>query len=174
MTEENISQEFRLKNIDETKNYFLEEVKKNELMTKKHKKDWATLNYIEHFLILAPTITRFISISAFASLIGIPIGITSFSIGLKICAITAGIKKYKSIVKKKKKKHDMIVLLAKTKFNSMEVLISKSLIDSAISHDEFVLIKNVLKEYNEMKGEIKNLRTYVAHQTFYSIHKAKL
>ena len=80
MTEENISQEFRLKNIDETKNYFLEEVKKNEFMTKKHKKDCATLNYIEHFLILAPTIKGFISISVFASLIRILIGITSFAI----------------------------------------------------------------------------------------------
>ena len=68
----------------------------------------------------------------------------------------------------------MIVLLAKPKFNSMEVLISKSLIDSAISHNEFVLINNVLKKYNEMKGEIKKLMTYVAHQRFYSIHKAKL
>ena len=159
MTEENISQEFRLKNIDETKNYFLEEVKKNELMAKKHKKDWATLNYIEHFLILAPTVTRFISISAFASLIGIPIGITSFSIGLKICAITAGIKKYKSIIKKKKKKHDKIVLLAKSKLNSIEVLISKALINSVISHDEFVLINNALKEYNKMKEEIKNSKS---------------
>ena len=81
-------------------------------MSKKHKKACTTLNYIEHFLILASTITGCVSISAFASLIGIPIGITSSAIGLKICAITAGIKKYKSIIKKKKKKHDKIVLLA--------------------------------------------------------------
>ena len=128
-------------------------------MSKKHKKVCTTLNYIEHFLILASTITGCISISAFASLIGILIGITSSAIGLKICAITAGIKKYKSIIKKKKKKHDKIVLLAKSKLNSIEVLISKALIDSVISHDEFVLINNVLKEYNKMKEEIKNLMT---------------
>ena len=107
-------------------------------MSKKHKKVCTTLNYIEHFLILASTITGCISISAFASLLGIPIGITSSAIGLKICAITAGIKKYKSIIKKKKKKHDKIVLLAKSKLNSIEVLISKALINSVISHDEFV------------------------------------
>ena len=93
-------------------------------------------------------------------MIGIPIGITSSAIGLKICAITAGIKKYKSIIKKKKKKHDKIVLLAKSKLNSIEVLISKALIDSVISHDEFVLINNVLKEYNEMKDEIKSLKRF--------------
>ena len=57
------------------------------------------------------------SISAFASLLGIPIGITSSERGLNICAITAGIKKYKSIIKKLKKKHDKIVLLAKSKLN---------------------------------------------------------
>ena len=79
--------EFTLK----TRNYFLEEIEQNELIGRKHKKVCATLNYIEHFLILASAITGCISISAFASLIGIPIGVTSSVIGLKICAITAGI-----------------------------------------------------------------------------------
>ena len=93
-------------------------------MSKKHKKVCITLNYIEHFLILASTITGCISISAFSSLIGIPIGITSSAVRLKNCAIAAGIKKYKSIIKKKKKKHDKIILLAKSKLKSIEVLIS--------------------------------------------------
>ena len=66
------------------------------------------------------------SISAFASLVGIPIGITSSSIGLKICVITAGIKQYKSIIKKKKKKRDKIVVLEKSKLNSIAYLISKA------------------------------------------------
>ena len=95
MVEENVSQEFILKNIDETRNYLIEEINRNELMSKKHKKVCTTLNYIEHFLILASTITGCISISAFASLLGIPIGITSSAIGLKIGTITASIKKYK-------------------------------------------------------------------------------
>ena len=73
MTKENISQESRLENIDETRNYFLEEVKQNELMSKKDKKVCTTLNDIGHFLILAFTITGCILISAFASLIAIPI-----------------------------------------------------------------------------------------------------
>ena len=95
-------------------------------------------------------------ISAFASLVGIPLGITSSAIGLKLCAITAGIKKYKSIVKKKKKKHDKILSLRKSKLNSIEVLISKSFIDSSINHDEFVWINNVLKQFYDMKEKIKN------------------
>ena len=103
MVEENISQVVILKITYETTNYFLEEIEQNELMSRKHKKVCTTLNYIEDFLILPSTITGCISISAFASLLGIPIRIKSSSIGLKICAIAAGIKKYKSIIKKNKK-----------------------------------------------------------------------
>ena len=78
----------------------------------------------------------------------------SSGIGLKIYAITAGIKKYKSIIKKKKKKHDKIALQAKFKFSCIEVLISKALIDSNTSNDEFVLIYNVLKQFYDMIEEI--------------------
>ena len=125
------------------------------MISKKHKKVTTTLNYIEHFLILGSTITGCVSISALTSLVGIPIGITSSAIGLKICAITTAIKKYKSIIKKKKK-YNKILLLAKSKLNRIEVLISKALIDLNIRHNEFVLINDVLKEYNKMKEEIKN------------------
>ena len=123
-------------------------------MSRKHKKVCTRLNYIEYFLILASTITGCISVFDFASLIGILIGITSSTIGFKICAITVGIKKYKSIIKKKKNNHDRIVFLAKSKLNKIVVLVFKALIDSVISRKEFFLINNVLKEYNQIKEEI--------------------
>ena len=82
-------------------------------MSKNCKKDCKTLNYIEHLLILVSTVTRCVSICAFSSLVVIPTGITSSAIGLNICVIRAGIKNYKSIVKKKKKKHDKIVFFSK-------------------------------------------------------------
>ena len=94
--------------------------------------------------------------SAFASLLGIPTGITISGIGLKICAIAAGIKKYKSIIKKKKKR---LILLAKSTLNNIAVIISKALVDSNISHDEFVSINNLLKKYGKKKEEIKNGKT---------------
>ena len=125
-------------------------------MSEKYKKTCKYLDYVEHLLILVLTITSCVSISEFASLVCVPVGITSSAAGIKTCAITAGIKKYKSIIKEKKKKHDGIVLLGKDKLNTIEVLISKALIDSYISHNEFVLVNNVLKEYNEMKGDITN------------------
>ena len=68
-------------------------------MSKKHKKVCTALNCIEHFLILTSAVTGYISISAFSTLLGIPTGITSSAIGLKICVITVGTKMYKSIIK---------------------------------------------------------------------------
>ena len=116
-------------------------------MSKKHRQVWRVLNYIDHSLIAISIITRCVSISTLASLIGNPIGITCSVIGLKICLITTGIKKYKSIIKlKKKKKHDKVILLPKSQLNRIEVSTSKTLIDSNISHDEFVLINNGLTE----------------------------
>ena len=98
-----------------------------------------------HLVILISTVTGWVSISAFASL--------SFAIELKICTITAGIKKYKSIINNKK--HDKL-LLAKSKLSRKEVSIYMALINSNISHDKFVLINDVLKEFYYMKEEIKN------------------
>ena len=95
---------------------------------KSTKNVYTVLNYIEYQLILVFTVSGCVSISAFA-LAGIHIGIKSSEIELTICLITAGIRKYKSIIKKEKKKHDKIVLLAKFKLNSVEVLTSKALID---------------------------------------------
>ena len=79
-------------------------------MNKNYKKTCTYLNYVEHWLILVSTVIGCVSISAFPSLVAIPLGITSSALGIKICAITAVIKKYKSIIKKKKKKHNKKVL----------------------------------------------------------------
>ena len=80
MSEESISQEFRLKSIDQTRNCFIEEINQNELMSKKHKKVCRVLNYSEHLLVLISTVSEGVYISAFASLIGIPIVITQSAI----------------------------------------------------------------------------------------------
>ena len=82
-------------------------------------------------------------------MIDIPVEVTSSTVGLKICAIAAGLKKHKSIIKKKEKKHNKIALLPKSKLNNIEALISKALVDSFSSHDDFVLVNNVLKHMNK-------------------------
>ena len=70
MSEENISQEFRLKNINKTINYLIKEINQIELMSKKQRKIYRVLNYIEHLLILISTVIRCVSISDFAFLVG--------------------------------------------------------------------------------------------------------
>ena len=84
---------------------------------------------MEHLLIFASIITGCVSISVFVSLAGISVGIGSFAVGLKICAMTAGIENYKSSSKKRRENYDRIVLWTKTKLNTIEVLISRALID---------------------------------------------
>ena len=130
MTEENISQEFRLKNINEIRNYFIKEIDQNELISKKHKNVCRVLDYIEQLLFLVSTFAVCVFISASSFLVGIPIGRTSSAVGLEICVIITGIKKYKWIIKKRKKKYDKIVLLTKAKLNSVLVI-------SCISNNNF-------------------------------------
>ena len=127
-------------------------------MSNKNKKVCTTLNYVEHFLTLIFAVTVCISISAFPSLIDISKGIMSYKIGLNICAIIARIKKYKSIIRKKKKKHYKIVLLAKTNLDCIKGLISRSLTDSYIERNYYHLI-DVLRKYDYMKEEINKLET---------------
>ena len=128
------SLEFRLRKIDETRNYLLGEIKHNDLMNEKYKKTCKYLNYVENLLNLVSANTGCVSISAYASLVDINVAVTSYSVEINFCAIIARIKKYKPIIKKKKKKQDKIVLLGKYKLNTNEVLISKTLINSYISH----------------------------------------
>ena len=84
----------------------LEEIKHNELMSKKRKKTYRYLNYVEHLLILTLTVTGCVSVLEFVSLVGSPVGIASSSVELRISVITAEIKKHQSFIKKKKEEQE--------------------------------------------------------------------
>ena len=86
---EEASLELRLRKIGETRNYLSDEIKHNDLTSEKYKKNCKYLNYVENLLTLLSTITGYVSISAFASLADINVGITIFSVGINICAIIA-------------------------------------------------------------------------------------
>ena len=79
---EEASLKFRLRKIDETKNYLLAEINHNDLMSEKYKKTCKYLNYVEHLLILISTITGCVSISAFASLVCLLVGVMSSTVGI--------------------------------------------------------------------------------------------
>ena len=133
------------KKIDDVKIFALNEINHNDLMSKKSH----YLNNVEHLFFSVLTVTSCVSVPTFASLVCVSVGITSSAVGINICAIIAGIKKCNSIIKKKK--HYERELLGKGILNNITVLISKALIDSCISHEEFFSAINVLREYNEIK-----------------------
>ena len=97
------SLEFRLIKIDETRNYLLDEISHNDWISEKYTKIGKYLNYAENLFIPSCTIT------ACASLVCVPVVIINSAVGMSISTTTAGIKKYKSIIMKKKKKHDLVV-----------------------------------------------------------------
>ena len=127
-------------------------------MCNKNNKVCTTLNCVEHFVTLLFAVTRCISISDFASLVDIPTRIMSSAIGLNISAVVARIKKYKSIIKKKKKKNNEIALLVKIKLDSIKGLSFRSLTDSYIGRN-YLLLTDVLRKYDNMKEDIKNIET---------------
>ena len=124
------SQEFRLKKIKEINNFFIKEIDQNEMMSNNNKKICTILNYIECFLTLVFAVIGCVSISTFACLVNISTEIMCSTTGLNIFAIIARIKKYMSIIKKTKNRHDEIALLAKSKLGCTKSFISRSLTGS--------------------------------------------
>ena len=92
----------------------------------------------------------------FTSIVGAPVGIASASLTLIFSLTTGIVKKLLNITRKKKKKHDKILMLAKSKLNSIETLISQALIDMDISHEEFVTILKEKDKYEKMKDNLRS------------------
>ena len=96
------------------------------------------------------------SIISFTNVIVIPAGVISASLTLVFSLTTGIIKKLLKEARKKKKKHSKIIMLAKSKSNSIEMLMSQALIDLDISHEEFKTIANEKEKYDQMKESIRN------------------
>ena len=126
------------------------------MLSNKNKRVSTTLNYTEHFLNLVFTVTVCISIFALTSIVDISKGIMSSITGLNICANITRIKQYKSIIKKKEKKHDEMALLEKANLGRIKGSIYRSLTYSFIGRAYFLLI-DVLREYDGMKEKISKL-----------------
>ena len=157
------SLEFRLRKTNQTRNCLSEEIKHNDLMSEKCEKTYKYLNYVNHLFILVSTVTGCISIFCIFFISLCSCWYYKFCSRNKNLWITAGIKKYKSIIKKKRKKHNKTLLLEKDKLNAIEVLISKVLIALYISHHEFVSVNNVLREYDKIKEETKNPEMFIEY-----------
>ena len=128
---------FRLSEIIGIENYFHQEINQRKSCSKKLNKYVTTFDYIDKILIVLSATTGGVSIISFTSIVGAPVGIASASFTLIFSLTTGIIKKLLSITRNKKKKHDKILMLTKSKLDSIEALVSQALIDMEISHEEF-------------------------------------
>ena len=124
-------------------------------MSKKLSKCIATFVYIDKDLIALSAASEGVSIISFASVIGVPVGIICTGFTLVFSLTTGIIKKLLEIPKNKKKKHNKIVMLAKSKLNSIEALTFHVLIDLEISHEEFKAIVNEKKPMKKWKKTLE-------------------
>ena len=141
--------------IKKIEKYFINEINERESYSKKLNKYVTIFDYIDKILIVLSATTGGISINLFTSTIGVPVGIVSASFNLIFSVTTGIIKKLLSTAIKKKKKHDQILILAKSKYISVEALISEALNDIDISHKEFITILKEKDKYEKMKENIK-------------------
>ena len=129
---------FRLSEIIGIESYFHQEINQRKSCSKKLSKYVAAFDYIDKILIVLSATTGGVSIISFTSIIGAPVGIASASFTLIFSLTTGIVKKLLNITRNKKKKHDKILMLAKSKLNSIEALISQALIYMEISHEDLL------------------------------------
>ena len=128
-------------------------------MSKKLIKYIAAFDCIDKTLIVLSATSGRISIISFTSVIEIPAGIANASFALVFSLATGIIKKLLKVTRKKRKKHNKFVMLAISKINNIETLMSQALIDLDISHEEFRTIVNEKEKYEQMKESIRNIKS---------------
>ena len=150
--------------IKKIENYFINEINERKLYNKKLSKYVTIFDYMDKILIVLSATSSGVSIISFTSIIGVPAGIASASFTL-IFSITAGIiKKLLSTTIKKKKNHDQILMLAKSKYNSIEAVISQALNDIDISHEEFITVLKEKDRYEKTKENTKDKNEHIKQE----------
>ena len=147
---------FRLDEISKIENYFIEEINQRKSCSKKLNKYVTAFDYIDKVLIVLSATSGGVSIISFTSIAGAPVGIASASFTLISSLTTAIVKKLLNITRNKKKKHDEILMQAKSKLNSIETLVSQTLIDMEIRHEEFITILKEKDKYEKMEDNLRS------------------
>ena len=156
---------FRLSEIIGIENYFHQEINQRKSCSKKLNKYVTAFDYIDKILIVLSATSSGVSIISFTSIIGAPVGIASASFTLIFSLTTGIIKKLLSITRNKKKNHDKILTLAKSKLNSIETLLSQELTDMEISHEEFMAIFKEKDKYEKIKENVRNVSEKLEEKT---------
>ena len=147
---------YRLDEINKIRDYFNNEIKERKDIIKKLNKYLVSFDYLDKVFITLSASFGTLSIASYASVVGIPAGITGASLTLVFTIGTGISKSLLKITKKRKKKHNKIIVLAKSKLSDIETLLSSALNDSKISHEEFTSIITGKNIYKNIKENIKN------------------
>ena len=147
---------FQLSEIIGIENYFYQGINERKSYIRKLNKYITVFEYINKILIFLSATSGGVSIISVISIVGVPVGIASASFTLIFSIAKGIIKILLKTTRNKKKKHDNILMLAKSKLNSTEILVSKALNDMDISHEEFTIILNEKDKYDRMKYKIIN------------------
>ena len=127
---------FRLDEISKIENYFIEEINQRKSCSQKLNKYITTFDYIDKILVVLSATSGGVSIISFLSVIGASAGIASASLTLIFSLTTGIVKKSMNVTRNKKKKHDKILMMAKSKLSGIETLVSQAMIDTDISHEK--------------------------------------
>ena len=147
---------YRLDEINKIRDYFNNEIKERKDIIKKLNKYLVSFDYLDKVFITLSASFGTLSIASYASVVGIPAGVTGASLTLVFTIGTGISKSLLKITKKRKKKHNKIIVLAKSKLSDIETLLSSALNDSKISHEEFTSIITGKNIYKNIKENIKN------------------
>ena len=143
---------YRLDEINKIRDYFNNEIKERKDVIKKLNKYLVSFDYLDKILITLSASFLTLSIASYASVVGIPAGITGASLILVFTIGTGISKSLLKLTKKRKKKHNKIIVL-----NTIDTLLSSALNDSEISHEEFNNIITEANIYENIKENIKEL-----------------
>ena len=148
---------FRLDEIKKVKEYFNNEIKEQKDIINKINKYIVAFDYADKVFITLSASFGTLSIASHATVVGILFGIAGASLTLIFTVTTGVVKKLLNVTKRKKKKHNKIMVLARNKLNLVGTLLSSTLIDFDISHEEFAKIIDEKVKYEEIKENIKNV-----------------
>ena len=149
---------YRLDEINKIKESFDNEIKERKDIIKKLNKYLVSFDYLDKIFITLSASFGTLSIASYAAVVGIPVGTAGSSLTLIFTIGTSINKSLLKVTKKRKKKHNKIITLAKSKLNTIDTLLSSAINDSKISHEEFTNIITEKNMYENMKEEKKNQR----------------
>ena len=145
--------------INKIKDYLNSEIKERKDIVKKISKYIVAFDYANKLFITLSASFSSLSIASHATIVGIPVGIAVASLTLIFTVATGVVKKLLNITRKKKKTHNKIITLARTKLNIIETLISRAVTDFDISHEVFSKIIYEKNNYEQIRDNIKSVKS---------------